>query len=134
MKDGIRLIGRGQRGWHVSGKSAPNCSFSGSGGTIEGYLSEAPEGCPVYDASEADAASFISFVVSGPMVNHDLASGQVSRWMAPRETREDFGAVTEDLTGLDYVAVDVYLALLRAKVPGVKIGKVSGVGIAWEGK
>lgn len=146
------LIGRGKAGWHSTsvGETSPEgdrytTTGSSSGGTLETYLKEAPEGCPIYDASECDYATFSSWVFKGPMVKATLGKGEVSRFS--KEGKEtllgmlpglsggfDTLAVLalSDLSSLDYVSVDVYLQLLQERCPRVKVGKVYGGQIVWD--
>jgi hypothetical protein len=112
--DRILLIGRGWNGWHASGLTGSGNAFSSSGGTLEGYIAQSTEGCAVYDASEADETAFAHMVISGPMVSHTVTKD-------------------EGTGSFDYISVDSYMALLREKVPGIKIGYVTLAGcVRWE--
>jgi hypothetical protein len=150
----IVLIGRGLVGWHTDTVGEPNedspwqytTTGSGSGGTLEGYAKEAQDGTPVYDASCGDVSAFTSFVFGGPIVKASLPPGQIQRFseddkkclthmMTPGGLGGDFrtlGAMAlAGLSSLDYVSVDVYLSLLKDKVPGVKFGKVEKGEVVW---
>ena len=150
------VIGRGFAGWHAEG-----INVSSSGGNLmpytywtgeqcTGYLAEAAEGCLVYDAEHLekdDAASdaFMHLVISGPMVKPSLQPDETDRFGdSERETAlmmspalggafktYALAAQYEEFTGLDYVGVGVYEALLR-KVPGIKIGHVHNGSVVWE--
>lgn len=148
-----KVIGRGFNGWHATG-----CGVSSSGGDLEprdwwaggktkGYLEEAYAGCLVYDASKADADSFIRLVMNGPIVNPLLKPSAVRRFseldnlntMLPGlgggfksiAQANIAGANFEGYSSLDYVGVGVFERLLR-KVPGVRIGKVRKGKVVWE--
>lgn len=137
---GWREIGRGAGGWHAN---RHNCSSTG--GSLEGYLKDAEEGCLVYDGKGANLAKWVHLVVSGPMVGHNLPPGTVDRFSdkdreAARTMLPGLSGGFEKLalaaqhpkfTGLDQVALDVYEGLLR-QVPGVRIGHVVGGQVVWE--
>lgn len=145
-----QVIGRGFNGWHATG-----VDVSSSGGQLDpyeywtgvkcsGYLAEAAEGALVYDAQDADAGAFTSFVMRGPMVSPALPPDGVDRFSkADRETALRMApalgggfktlavmAQSEQFSGMDRVGVAVYESLLR-KVPGVKIGKVHNGAVVW---
>ncbi len=136
-----KLIGRGQVDWHSDGVESGN-KCSSSGGSLEHYLSEAEDGTPIYDASEADLAAFCELVIGGPMVQTDLPPGTVSKFgekaamarMLPGLGGE-FATIAKafliGMTSLDYVATDIYLGMLR-QIPGCKIGKVINHTIMWD--
>lgn len=135
----ICIIGRGKAGWHCDGTYGDDgrSRFSGSGGTLDSYAKEAPDGTPVYDADEADFDAFSQFVYRGPMVNPWLTAGMVEKFgeddrkvllgMLPA-LQDGFrglaAATLAGLSSLDYVAVDVYLQALRERCPGVRFGVV----------
>ena len=133
-------VGCGHAGWHAS---KHHCSSSG--GSLEGYLAEAAEGCLVYDAEKADPNAFIKYVVSGPVVGYDLPAGSVDKFslddrkamslMSPGLSGgfETIATIALDTkyTGLDRVSLDVYEVLLRA-VPGMKVGHVKNGKVVWE--
>ena len=138
-----KIIGRGKYGWH-----AETGMSRGSGGTLEGYVKEAEPGSLVYDAMDADDEKFTHLVISGPMPNTDLGWDQVRR--LPQEYRSaaasmlgpgglsgDFAALAvacqdQEFSGLDYVGLGVFEALLR-QVPGMRIGRVNDSGgVDWE--
>ena len=135
------LIKRGKAGWCAS---RPNCSSSGgsledytywTGQPCKGYLSEADEGCIVYDASEADDAEFIRLVVSGPGLKMELGD-RVQAAAAMRPGLEGaFGTLADaalaGLTSLDYVGWPVYRKLLE-QVGGVRFGRVENGKVVWE--
>ena len=119
-----KIIGRGLVGWHAQ---SDNCSSSGgnidpyvhkpSGEHCPGYAQEAEEGCPVYDASKANEADFITLTVRGPIVNTAL---------------EDQGpAAYAYAGGLTYVPVAEYIRRVR-HLKGVRIGKVHNGQVVWE--
>lgn len=137
----IVLIGRGKVGWHAD-MTYPNGRCSSSGGTFEHYLSNAPDGTPIYDAIEADDASFVDFVYTGPMVDPSLKAGEIKRFqdhltlerMIPGMggAFKALGEAELEYPGsMDFVAVDVYMATLIRKVPGVKVGKVVSGAVVW---
>jgi hypothetical protein len=148
----IVLIGRGRCGWHAKSVGEPDphghrytTTGSSDGGTLDTYVREAPEGTPVYDASECDYSAFSSFVISGPMVKTSLPPGQIDRFSQQDQTAMthmlpalggEFNTLAKmNLAGLssfDYVAVDVYMTLLQDKVPGVKVSKVVQGKVEWE--
>jgi hypothetical protein len=148
----IVLIGRGNVGWHATtvGEPSPHgaaytATGSSSGGSLQDYLKEAPEGTPIYDAEEADINAFTDFVVRGPMVKASLDKGEIHRFsQADKECLlgmlpalgGEFQAIgvlaMAGISSLDYVAVDVYIQMLREKVPGVKVGKVVKSAVEWE--
>jgi hypothetical protein len=148
------LIGRGKNGWHcayVGEKEPLQCggfsqtTSSGSGGSLENYASSAPDGTPVYDADSAEVGSFAHLVIAGPMVDVRLQPGQVKKF-GQDDKRTLLGMLPQlqgafntigclamaDLSSLDYVAVDVYLAILKENVPGVRFGTVKGGKVEWE--
>ena len=143
-----KLIGRGLNGWHSSGLDHGN-RCSSSGGTLEGYLAEAEDGCLIYDADGADAGAFASFICSGPMSDFTLKLGEVKKFgerttlarMLPGlgGAYRTIGAAAlqatnqeEKLGSLDYVAVDIWLTMLKEKVSGVRFGKVISHAIVWD--
>ena len=137
-----RLIGRGFAGWHGEGIDSMGNEFSSSGGYLEdytywtgeacfGYLSEAVEGCLVYDAEHLDTPEtfreFHKWVYNGPMVGLKLKPGEVNKLFAGVTT--DPGV---EITGSDFVSADDYIKLLKERVPGVKTGFVCDGQIVWE--
>lgn len=138
------IIGRGQAGWHSSGTSNGN-KCSSSGGSLESYLGEADDGTIVYDAKDADIGAFVTWVFKGPMVDPTLAPHEISR-MGDDEKKTLLGMLPalggafkalgamamQDVSSFDFVGTDVYLAMLREQVPGVKIGKVINHQIVWD--
>lgn len=146
------MIGKGHSGWHTKGYSVKDkfgstktssSSYDPTDEQLMKYANEAYNNCPVYDASEADSRAFVSFVISGPMVNLDLKKGEVERFgkaqkltalqmCGPGGLTDGFAACIKracsepehKIGSLDYVASDVYLALLRERVSGVRFGKV----------
>lgn len=149
MKTVWRSIGRGLAGWHASGIGEYG-KVSGSGGTLAGYLEDATEGAYVYDARNTEANLFTRFVLSGPIDDATLPPGTVQRF----EDREAMAAMMPGLDGgfeaiaasvlrddrpfgfgsVDYVAPDVYEALLREYIPGVRFGRVWDGAVTWEGE
>lgn len=147
MKTKWFLIGRGKNGWHAAGMEGPHQKVTSSGGTLEGYLQEAESGAAVYDAEEADMATFVRWTYRGPMVNIALKDGEVHRFMEGEASVEMMptgnGYQAADLDrllydgshkvgALDYVALDLYMAMMKYQVPGVKTGKVIGHAIQWD--
>lgn len=150
MEKGIVVIGRGKNGWHASGvgTSTPNSTstFSSSGGSLEDYLAEARDGVLVYDAEGVEYSAWSDMVIRGPMLKVDLPQGQTDRFtakqretmarmMGPGGLQGDFQTLGKlalaGFSSLDFVAPDVYMALLRA-LPGIKLGKVQDHEIVWE--
>lgn len=138
----IKVIGRGKRGWHASGLSHGN-KCSSSGGTLEGYLQEAEDGTPIYDADQAEMGAFAAFVINGPIDDPTLAPGEVKSFgetkalarMAPAlggGFRAIAAGALAGITSLDMVATDVYLAMLKERVPGVRFGTVRNHVAVWE--
>jgi hypothetical protein len=166
------VIGRGKADWHAA---RPGCSSSG--GTLEaiggtrtvypdgiygapkeeawsrsGYVADAAEGCHVYDAENADAAAFTSFVMGGPMLSSELsddgvdAFGQAgvdaARGMLGRGGLEgEFAclaglAVLQHEAGRKYGSLDrvgwsIYKRLL-SEIGGVRFGTVRAGAVVWE--
>lgn len=141
-KENWLKIGRGFAGWHAN----KDCCSS-SGGTLEVYLEEAAEGCLVYDAEGTDFSVFAELVISGPLVKYTLPPGAVERFsdedraaarrMLPGLSGgfDTIATLAQSLTytGLDYVALDVYEALLRG-IPNIKIGHVRNGQVIWDNK
>lgn len=133
-------IGRGHAGWHAA---YHHCSSNG--GTLEGYLEEACEGCLVHDAQNADTDKFVKHVISGPMIGFNLEPGTVDRFtlddrkaalrMLPGLSGgfDTLAVIAQSPTygGLDRVAIDIYENLLR-EIPGMKIGHVHDGKVIWE--
>ena len=139
----IKVIGRGWYGWHTDGLDNGN-RCSSSGGSLENYLKEAKNGTPVYDASET-GNDFANFIVRGPMIDPCLPSGQISKFDAELKASllgmlpgledgfQDLAVMAmADITSLDYVAIDVWLTMLRERVSGVKFGKIHNGQVEWE--
>ena len=135
----LLLIGRGFNGWHAAGIDEDGNSFRSSGGRLDdytywtgqecyGYLSEAREGCFVYDAEHLEGMeeeAFTRFIFRGPMaeakITHDYAEGFVNEHVA-----------LADCGGTDFVSPASYIKLLRERVLGIKLGIVRGGQIVWE--
>jgi hypothetical protein len=146
-----RIIGRGLAGWHASGVEEGN-RVSSSGGSLEGYVAEALDGTPIYDAEDADAGAFVHFTMAGPMDDVTLPQGKVKLFkeraklaaMLPALgggfqtigmmglAREPGEGKYEGLGSIDSVATDVWLQMLRRHVPGVRFGHVDGGRVLWE--
>lgn len=144
------IIGRGKAGWHSSGlstwdggKTWNRCSSSGA--MLETYLSEAEDGCLIYDADAADTDAFARLVITGPMCDASLEPGTVHPFgddmkraalgMLPGLSGgfETLAAMAiSGLGSLDTVAPDVYIQLLKERVPGVKTGKVINHLPVWD--
>lgn len=146
MKTKWFLIGRGKNGWHASGLENGN-KVSSSGGTLQEYLQESDDGVIIYDAEDADMATFVRWTYRGPMVNILLKNGEVHRFMEGKPSVDmmatESGYQAADLDrllydgshkvgALDYVALDLYMAMMKYQVPGVKTGKVIGHAIQWD--
>lgn len=123
------IIGRGLNGWHAaaplvssSGGSLDPYVWHGNGTQQPGYAREAIDGCPVYDASEADVSAFSRFIISGPMCEPAL----------PADGWRKFGHDDDEPKSLDTVGVGRYLAMLRAAVPGVRYGIIHGGEVVWD--
>lgn len=146
----FRLIGKGLSGWHASGKDNHGNKVSSSTydtreGQLNEYVSQAENGALVYDASMADSEEFTDFVCSGPMCDPYLENGKVHSFskedrktaliMAPALSGgfQTYALLAQDekFSGLDYVAIDIYEALLR-KIPGIRLGKVNDGNVIWE--
>lgn len=146
------VIGRGKAGWHAAGSGRYSTSSSGgqledytywTGEKCKGYLSEALEGCVVYDASEADECKFIRHVISGPMLQMDLGDGADRFGPDLREAAERmrpglegaFGTITDlalaGYSSLDKVGWPVYRKLLE-QCGKVRFGVVKGGKVEWE--
>jgi|SRR5665213_1205362 len=149
-REKIVVIGRGKNGWHAAGVgvSTPNSSstFSTTGGELEDYLAEAGEDVLVYDAAEVEYGAWSDMVITGPMIKVDLPQGQMDRFtdkqrqtmgrmMGPGGLEGDFASLAKlalsGFSSLDFVAPDVYMALLKA-LPGIKLGKVKDHKVVWE--
>jgi hypothetical protein len=155
------VIGRTRNGWHATG-AGPVKSFGNSGGTyrekervttysnseatLADLAANAVDGALVYDMTGVDEGLATRFVVSGPMVDPALATGEVKRF--GEEDRKAAARMLPDLegsfhtfakaaqnpkfSGLDTVAPDVYIGLVRA-LPGARVGRVHGGAVVWEG-
>jgi hypothetical protein len=137
------IIGRMKAGWHAT---AEGCSSSG--GTLEGYASEAPDGAQVYDGIEAEDGAAGAFVVSGPLLNAALygvkrftehataarmlpgMSGGYDRLILLALVQKELEP--ENFGSFDKVDWSTYRGLLEKKVPGVKFGEVRGGVVFWE--
>lgn len=138
MKHEYTLVGRGKVGWHGSGRwrlsDAPgerwqSCSVSGmSRDPVVGPLGAEYEGAAVYDAMGADEDAFRSFVFKGPIVDASLPAGTIRTFMGPW----DGAPFTGDARSFDSVPPDVYIGLLRAKVPGVRFGRIVAGRVEWD--
>lgn len=141
------VIGRGQNGWHAA---TLNGGCSSSGGSLEdrtypgnqvqkGYLSEALEGCVIYDASGADYEAFARHVICGPMLKMGIESErftdhETAARMLPA-LEGSYGTVVKmalsGYSSLDYVGWPIFRALLE-KIGGVKFGVVHAGQVIWE--
>lgn len=131
------VIGQGKNGWHAKGENV-----SSSGGTLEEYLKEAFEGALVYDASGADTAKFVSFVVNGPMVDPKLGISEVNKFNLHDNMRNmlpalggGFKTIAQNtLNGycsLDTVGVGVFKELMK-EIPGMKLGHAHSGKVIWD--
>lgn len=137
------LIGRGKAGWHSTGLSHGN-QCSSSGGSLEHYLAEAKDGTWIYDAEEAEDRAFVRWVIAGPMFNPLLKPEEISSFSSEDKktllgllpglggAMQTLAVMTlGELSYLDYVGLEVYLAGLR-EIPGLKVGRVYNHQIVWE--
>lgn len=139
------IIGRGFADWHAQGICKWG-SASSSGGTLDKYAAEAADGAVAYDAHGADKAAFIAWTFAGPMADPTLPPDgarkcgadqrQVLAGMAPGLSG-GFAALaaaaqSDTFSGLDSVGVELWAALFRARVPGVRFGRVAAGAVAWE--
>lgn len=129
-KENWKIIGRGFAGWHAKSEIC-----SSSGGRLlpyyyreipcQGYLAEAEEGCFVYDASHLEPTKagdeFEKWIISGPMVELKLKPGEYSK----------VDPSAAGFSGFDFVALDIWVAELIRRVPGVKYGYVNVGNIEW---
>lgn len=137
------LIGRGKAGWHSSGISEGN-QCSSSGATLEKYLEEATDGTVIYDVKEVDISVFTEFVYKGPMFNPLLEKYVIDcGFIDKSEYKTLFGIIPpkgcklssmkmDEIKAFDFVGLDVYVYLLKEKLPGIKIGVVTNHQIVWE--
>lgn len=148
-QDKWKVIGRGKVGWHADGLTADGNKVSGSGGSLEGYLAESDPGTLVYDAEEANDVDFVAMVLAGPICDPTLKDGEVHKFgdkVALARMLPGLGgsfatigvmALLEDnenrIGSMDMVAPDLYIAMLRAKVAGIKLGTVNDQHeVVWE--
>lgn len=144
-----KIIGRGRVGWHADGVTADGNKVSGSGGSLEGYLAESGEGVLVYDAKEANDGDFVAMVYAGPICDPTLKEGEVHKFgdkVALARMLPGLGgafatigvmALLEDgdnrIGSMDFVAPDLYMAMLKSKVKGIKLGKTNDKHqVVWE--
>lgn len=161
MSEKYRIIGKGQSGWHASScRIDPNgfvscksslSSYDSSPGELLTIARDAEEGCPVYDASQADSAAFVSWVFSGPMCDVSLPDDACNKFTEDQKRRAlamcgpgglsgGFDTMVEHaaaedpakLGSLDSVGRGIYLAELRKRVPGVRFGRVQSGAVIWE--
>jgi hypothetical protein len=125
------IIGRGLAGWHSQGVHEGN-SCSSSGGTLEGYLKDARDNTPIYDASDCNEDQFITFVFRGPLIDVRLEPGQIRKLFSGTTMTYQAGGSVIDSSS--YVAVDVFLDLLHQCVPGVRFGIVRNGKAIWDGE
>jgi hypothetical protein len=138
----VKLIGRGKSGWHAHGLSDGN-KCSSTGGTLEGYLAEAEDGTPIYDAEQAEMGAFSRFVITGPLEDCSLAPGEVKKFSEHKTLAmmvPAMGGVFKTIaahalagiSSMDYVSTEVWLAMLKERVSGVKFGTVRNHAVVWE--
>lgn len=142
--DIVKIIARGKIGWHAEGLTKDGNRFSSSGGSLEDYLKQAPDGTPVVDAIDADYGAFAKLVIDGPMLDLTLPKGTVSRF--GKKDQETLAMMLPGLgdafkviglgnlagfTSLDQVSLDIHLELKR-KIPGMKFGVVQNGKVEWE--
>ena len=151
MREKFRIIGKGQSGWHASSCKSSLSSYDRSPAELFKIAADAEEGCPVYDASGADSAAFVSWVLSGPMCDVSLPDEGIDRFtreeknlglamcgpgglsggfevMIQQAVRED----DRELGSLDSLGRSAWLAELRKRVPGVRFGRVQSGAVIWE--
>ncbi len=137
---GYEVIGKGLTGWHAKALtphgSVSSSSYDPTDEQLRKYLAEAREGALVYDASEADGPAFTRFVINGPILELKLPPGHVHKlvvdpgtglWEKPRPYVDGEGA-----RSMDGLATDLWEAMLRKDVPGVRFGRVTGNSVLWE--
>jgi len=152
-----KIIGRGHIGWHSDGLTADGNKVSSSGGDLKDYLAESDPGTLVYDAMEANDGDFVAMVYAGPIVDATLQPGQVHRFtekaclaamlpglggafqvMGIMALLEDNDSASHPkgenrIGSMDMVAPDLYMAMLKAKVKDIKLGKVNDQHeVVWE--
>ncbi len=138
---GWHVVGRGFNGWHAT---KPDTSLSGAYGENRGaeLAAEAIEGALVYDAKDADYSAFMALILRGPMLccrceptEVDSFSDHAALAVMLPGLSDGFESIAKTAlagySSLDKVGVDVYRGLL-AKIPGVRLGKVTDGKIVWD--
>jgi hypothetical protein len=142
------LIGIGFASAHATGlepcfRPGIMNKVSSSGAPLQEYVERAPNGTWVYDASKADTKDFVTFTLGSPMYEPALKPYQVRNLMRdkvcnffgliPEECDKDLPTLqTKQVPSGSSVGVDVYIAIMREQVPGVRFGKVQDKRIVWE--
>ena len=144
-----KIVGRGKVGWHADGITSDGHKVSGSGGDLKGYREESGEGVLVYDAKEANDGDFVAMVYGGPICDPTLKDGEVHKFgdkVALAHMLPGLGgafatigvmALLEDnenrIGSMDMVSTDIYISMLKAKVRGIKLGRVNDKHeVIWE--
>lgn len=149
MTDVVKLIGKGRSGWHAKGVSPWGTFSSSSYDTrdeqMEKYAAQAEDGSLVYDASRV-GGELESWVYRGPMCDPTLPPDGFKRFsddlrhvalrMSPGlgGAFKTFALLAQDekFSGLDYVGAGLYEALIRAALPGVRVGHVVSGKVVWD--
>ncbi len=135
------LIGRMQAGWyaHGNGQYSERYDTTSSGGTAEGYATQAVDGTLVYDASECSFNDCANVSIKGPIVNVSLAPFEVSNlFEAVKECPVPQAAICletlaqHEIRSLSNIGVGIYEAVLRRNLPGARFGTVKDGAIVWE--
>lgn len=137
IKNGI--IGRGLAGWHFTYQekySDSSCKVSSTGGALETYLYQAPDGTLVYDSAHCEEQAIFDYVFKGPM--HDPCLDPISGRKFYRYDQKPIfgmpGSTGETMTFKEaaYLGSEAYLQFLKETVPGIKTGKVINKKIVWD--
>jgi hypothetical protein len=141
IKNGI--IGRGLAGWHFTYQekySDSSCKVSSTGGALETYLYQAPDGTLVYDSAHCEEQAIFDYVFKGPMHDPclDPISGKTKDY-DPKDIKVKPifgmpGSTGETMTFKEaaYLGSEAYLQFLKETVPGIKTGKVINKKIVWD--
>jgi len=122
----IVLIGISRAGWFANGLDHGNTMSVSTYETTEEpppSLLENAEGAWVVDGRRLELGVIVDEAFAGPMLDVQLARGMKRSWTKTEPAVEPFG-------GLDFVALDIYIARKRAK--GFRLGQVRGRGVVWE--
>lgn len=137
IKNGV--IGRCLAGWHFTYQekySDSSCKISSTGGSLEFYLNQAPDGTLVYDSAHCEEQAIFDYTFKGPM--HDPCLDPISGKNKADWTDKPIlgmpGASGETMTFKEasYVGSEAFLQYLKETVPGIKTGKVFNKEIIWD--